>query len=246
VFVTAATEDGFRLFALREADGSVAYRVPAQEGMPTYGDGTVYTSSDCYETRAIDARTGKELWHYEGTCSGSGPSRITSYWHGYLFTLSSSGQIGVLDGPTGMLVAELTAASQRSWPLSFGETPFATETYATSPSTTAFGLFACRGGHFLAPELLAPLDGRPYLPMIVTPAYFVGWLGLDSDTAASLLSYRTNDGVNVFAPASPEYVGAPQADIAGGPLPGMAAGSERYIAFAWGRSLMVYESQLFR
>jgi hypothetical protein len=120
------------------------------------------------------------------------------------------------------------------------------EPHDPSPATTGLGLFAYRGHDFVSPELLVPLAGWPYMPLIVTPAYLIGWLGFIPDNTASLVTYRSNDGWSDNPAPDAQFAGVPEAELVGGPLPGMAAGSDRYLVVGWGRSIVVLESQSSR
>jgi len=241
VYVTVSAADGIQLYALNGQYGSVAYRVSALQGYPTFGDDWIFTTSGCYETHGVDARTGDAKVHYQGECGGSGGER-SAFWGGYVFTADGAGEdaVGVIDARFGLFYTELKSPGI-AWPMTFGTTPLAIDTLDVPPSDTPGGLVGYDSS-LTTGNLLVPITegGWPVLPAIVTAAHVYVLVAENATSPATLLALDPALGKVTWAGTTQQVPEDPGNVHTGfGPLPGMAAGNG-YVAIGWNRTIAVF------
>jgi PQQ-dependent dehydrogenase (methanol/ethanol family) len=85
-------------------------RVPrAQESTPLFVDGVLYVTTAWSNVKAYDARTGRELWHYDADVPGEWGSRAccdvvnrgVAVWNGRVYVGTIDGRLVALDAATG-------------------------------------------------------------------------------------------------------------------------------------------------
>lgn len=235
VFVIGPSSDNTHLYALNEQDGSIVYRMPSQLGDPTIGDGSVFATSGCFETSALDLKTGAERWHYVGECYGGGGGR-TGFWANYLFVADTT-PIGVLDTVNGGLYRTLDPPGI-VWPMTFGKAPLAAEARDTNGANA---LVTYNAG--IEEQRAVPLEHWPRLPVLSTKnhayvlfaeenTYPFNLAAVDPDTGATTWESSEKDAI----PADPDWI-----NQGGNPYEGIAAGSER-IVIGVNRTVAVYAS----
>lgn len=97
-----------------------------QESTPTVVDGVMYTSGTWGYVYALDAATGKELWHYDPKAapfSGRQPccdlvNRGVAVWRGKVYVASTDGRLHALDASTGKKIWEADTIADHTLPYS--------------------------------------------------------------------------------------------------------------------------------
>jgi outer membrane protein assembly factor BamB len=231
VFLTGATTDSDgRLFALDEGDGTVRYRAVALSGgHVTLGASRLFTSGSCNETQAIEAPTGKELWHYKEDCSGTSIVH-TLFDQGRLFVNSGAATVA-LDAVSGEPVARIEGMT----------TPVTVDA-----NVALFALRRQRGGEVRAFDLAGGseawsirLDDTPVLPLLLTGNYvYVTTRNALGETRLQAIDLREREVVwtsaELAAPSDTSFVPSGTE-----PLQGVAA-AQGSIAVALERTLSVF------
>jgi outer membrane protein assembly factor BamB len=157
LFLTGSTVDDYNLFVLRQRDGAILFRAPFDGvGSPTLGDQLLYSTGNCNDTLAFDARTGDEIWHHRDGCYGSGERSVLHA--GTVFVQKLPEGIAGLDASTGMLKLEIDGTAGAPWP------PAAIENTLLLASDELRAYAASTG----QTQWSVPLEGGAVLPVLVT------------------------------------------------------------------------------
>jgi len=215
VFITGAVNSGEPLFAIDGSTGRVLYDAESIGGRPlTLGESTLFNGAGCYETDALDARSGTQLWHFKTGCSGGG-SQPTTYHRGQLFVPESV--ISVLDAVTG---AQRRFMLNGFWaPACDGDTGF----LVVGSELSGVDLRDARMRWKLSLGESAAYDHHPAMPPLVVNGfvYVVTFSGKLSAVAAATGKVFWSEQV---APKDLGWV-----DSGGAPMRAMGAGEERLI-----------------
>jgi outer membrane protein assembly factor BamB len=227
VFISGAADSRHPVLAISGNTGRVLYDVASIGGRPlTLGESVLYDGAGCSETVALDAPTGKQLWHFETGCSGGGSSP-TVYHRGQLFVPDSATPIVVLDAATG---AERRFRLNGFWaPACEGDNGF----LVVSQELSAVDLRDSRRLWKLALGTSSSLESAPIMPPVVVNGFVYV---VDRKGALSAVAAATGHLVwkDQMATDEPGWV-----DGGGGPLKGIGAGEERLVA-PYERTLHAY------
>jgi outer membrane protein assembly factor BamB len=233
VFLSGATHADENVFALDQRDGAVVYRAFSQGfGHLTLGDSTLFSSTGCHETNAIEARSGHALWHYAEDCFGGGIER-TVFHQGLLFVNAPGAHpIAVLDSRSGARSATIEEEAS-IWPMSAADGfAFVQSRLDNQP---ALKVFDAQTGAF---EWLVLLEDSPRLPVLITPGFaFVLLGGLHEDAYLYAVDLATREVV--WKSPEPAREGDLWNESGREPLQAMAAAGG-YLAVAIHTSLVLY------
>src|ERR1039457_785418 len=169
-FSTGPSGGLVNVFVLDERDGHVVYTAyPGLYGDPTLGGNMLFVSGGCHEAKALDAKTGTVLWHYQEDCYGAGDTR-TVFHDGVLWDPDYSSPFVGLDATSGARMVVLDEPNSF-----YGVSPVANDLILLSSyQGKALKVLNATNGSL---RWSVTLPGTPLLPALVSPGYAFVLLG---------------------------------------------------------------------
>src|SRR5437763_1921606 len=102
---------GGTLYALSEADGTVAWSAPVTNGLrsePVVTDTGVYVAYSCAQVYDFNPSDGSLIWHHAGLCQGD-TGRTPALYRGRLYVRDPSSGNLIFDAATGEIVGSFSA-----------------------------------------------------------------------------------------------------------------------------------------
>jgi outer membrane protein assembly factor BamB len=93
---TAGAGDGGTVYAYNESTGALAWSASVMNGddsSPAVTSRGVYVSYSCPQSYDFNPVSGKQIWHYNGSCEGGGGSTPV-YYDGFIFVEASDARSG--------------------------------------------------------------------------------------------------------------------------------------------------------
>ena len=213
---------GGTLYALSEADGTVAWSAPVTNGLrsePVVTDTGVYVAYSCAQVYDFNPSDGSLIWHHAGLCQGD-TGRTPALYRGRLYVRDPSSGNLIFDAATGEIVGSFSATVA---PAFYGSLAIYLNgnTLRAVDLDTGFLAWTYRAESGAPPD--QPFDSMITPPLIDNGYVYVG--GAQSTLIA--VDVRTGqpvwwegDGFKTFQP--------PAEDDPSAPLSGFAAG-EGYV-----------------